>query len=1510
MKLISQVKAALGGRSAAEITAEARVQRNLGDAARDRRDWLAAADHYDAYLKAKPRDFGIWVQSGHALKEAGRLAEAEHSYSQAQRLKPDDVDLLVNLGHLKKMRRDYPGAARAYGEAARIGGGGHALVELASNLLAEHLTPGQREQILHQTQSALVPLCKGLRLLNSSDLVPLGEDRFAFSSDRPWVEMAPALDDPSALIGELELRIEPVSHERPVEGRIFFDYGDGYRDEHSLALPSPENGRVRLRLAAPGLIRSMRWAPDRKTNQVRLSGLSLTPRPDIDEVLVELREAYPADLPFDEELTAIRRRLLRGDFDGDSAIATSLMMGGGLERDPLDYGLWLRRWVNPTPADYRKITELTEALPVRPRFSFVMPVYNPPPALLAECLDSLLGQTYADFEICIADDKSPNPEIRRMLERYAARDDRIKVTFREHNGHISAASNTALSLATGDFIVLVDHDDLVPDYALFVVAHYVNRHPEAQILFSDEDKITAEGKRYDPYFKGDFDPFLMFGHNMVSHLGVYRRELIEAIGGFRHGLEGSQDYDLVLRAVEKAGAASVVHIPHILYHWRAIPGSTALSGDEKSYAVVAAQHAVNGHFERTGLPLRSIDGAFPGVNAVKADRRHDQLISIIIPTRDGVEDLQACIESIRASDHDRTEILIVDNGSEDPATLAYLDQIARDDDVRVLAYPHPFNFSEINNFAVEHARGEVLCFLNNDTEVIASNWLSRARGLLAVPEVGIVGARLLYPDRTLQHFGVIVGMAAHGVAGHAYHGLPETAGGYFGKALLLQQFSAVTAACLFIEADLFREVGGFDPGLRVAYNDIDLCLKVRAAGRSVICDPELLLFHKESKTRGSDASGAKAARLESEAAIMRERWSTELDPDPFYSPNHDLEHGNFRPANPPRMPMPWRGGEERDRAPAPSLFTRGRGYLAAAWTSRPTAPTRAVEGPFARLPVSADFGVAVIVGAQSSELAIETASSLDRQTVAPARVGFVVDRGTSATTLSALKASGFGPVLPSPSTGFHDRLVAASEGLATVRIMLIDAGDALEPEAVERLDDAFGDGVGMAYCDELQVDASGADVIGVQPKPAFSLDSYLAQPYFDRGVAFDRTTIDAVLSEAASEPVAGMMDLILRCMGHTVRVAHVPALLYRTRPATAPATDPATADAETLRALDRHLARTSPEAMASAGLAKGSFRIDYPDDEGRTLIIIPTRDGVDLLRTCIDSIRRTTSDADIVVIDHESSKPETLAYLDSIRSEVVVTPYAGPFNFADMNNVAAARHAEGYRYILFMNNDIEAIEPGWLERMRSLTARPEVGIVGATLLYGDRTVQHAGVVLGVGGVAAHGQSGAVFERQGVRQPGFDGGLVATREYSAVTAACMMMRTDVFFGVGGYDEALAVGFNDTDLCLRVSTLGYSVLNDPHAVLYHHESATRSQTDDLKHPGDALGFLRRWKLFLAKGDPFYSPLLSLDAAYQLADFTDMNHAARVRPVRPDLLPLEQGRPTQVPRPVFYPDSDKLL
>ncbi|MBX9616215.1 MAG: glycosyltransferase [Caulobacteraceae bacterium] len=1368
-------------------------------------------------------------------------------------------------------------------------------MELGSAHLLTVLTASQREIYEAVTTAALNARSNHLKVLAQRGVIPLGGDRFGRSTEAPWVELKPDATA-GASLGRLVFQITGDTPGTPLANRIYLDYGQGYQDHLSVVLPDAKDGLTALYIVQPARLRSLRWCPAAQGGGFRFLAATYQDGPNVDAALAELGSSDPDVLHVARDLSRVRRDLSRGEFTPETAIGLSarLALLGG--QSTTAYDEWLRRWVHPNATDYVRMAEMAKALPHKPFFSFVMPVYDPPPALLEECLDSLLDQTYTNFEICIADDRSPNPEIRHLLERYAARDDRIKLVFRSRNGHISAASNSALALATGDFVVLVDHDDLVPDYCLLVVAHYINQYPQAQILYSDEDKITVAGQRYDPYFKGDFDPFLMFGHNMVSHLGVYRRDLVEAIGGFRQGLEGSQDYDLVLRAIERAGVETVVHIPHVLYHWRAIPGSTAVSGDEKSYAVVAAQQAVNGHFERTGLPLRSVDGLAPGVNAVKPARDYDTLISIIIPTRDGVEYLRPCIDSILANDHSNVEIIVVDNGSQDPATLAYLKQVQQEEAgvVRVLSYPHPFNFSEMNNFAVEKAKGDVLCFLNNDTEVIAKDWLVRARGLIALPDVGIVGARLLYPDGTVQHFGVATGMARHRVASTPHVGLPQEAGGYFGKARLLQQFSAVTAACLFIRTELFRLVGGYEPSLRVAYNDVDLCLKVRAAGHKVIADPQILLTHKESKSRGSDQSGAKAERLDNEAAIMRARWGESLDRDPFWSVNHDLDHIDFRLAHPPRQPMPWRrAGDVRDTEPGVTAFRPDRNYLSNLWAARKVRAALIARTRRA----SAGIGVIVQVGAASPEQTVETLRSLQAQALAPSWSVVFVDASAPSGQFEALAAvaSSQGAVAIR-GAGLAEGVKAALAIGGSDQVMILQAGDSLEPEALDRFADAFVEGVTLAYCDTIITGADTDDIQRFLAHPAFTYDGYLSRPYFNRGVTFDRRTLQQILDQAISDQLPSLTDLVLMCLETAGDVAHIPALLCRGE-------GRADETVETLAAVHRHLDRVNSRARASEGLASGTLRIDYPDPGGRTLVIIPTKDGVDLLRTCVDSVRRTTRDIDIVIIDHDSVEPETLAYLETLKGEVRVEPYSGPFNYSAMNNQAVARHADGYDFVLFLNNDIEAIEPGWVERMRSLAARPDVGMVGATLLFDNHTIQHAGVILGVGGCADHGQRGADFERRGERHPGYDASLVSTRDYSAVTAACMMMRTVVFVGVGGFDPDLAVGFNDTDLCLRVGSLGYRVLNDAHTVLYHHESATRSLTDDLKHPEDAVRFMRRWKLLLAKGDPFYSPLLSLTTDYDLAEVTDMDHAVRIMPVQPEILPFPLGLAREAPSPVHY-------
>lgn len=330
-----------------------------------------------------------------------------------------------------------------------------------------------------------------------------------------------------------------------------------------------------------------------------------------------------------------------------------------------------------------------------------------------------------------------------------------------------------------------------------------------------------------------------------------------------------------------------------------------MSADQKSYAVIAAQNAINGHFERTGMPLRSIDGFAPGCTGVRPSRLFDTPVSIIIPTRNGLDLLQPCVESIFARDSGNVEVIIVDNGSDDPDTLAYFAELASRDDVRILRDPGEFNFSRINNMAAAEARGEILCFLNNDTEVLSADWLNRARAFLSLDEVGMVGARLLFPDGTLQHFGIALGMGEHRIAGIPHLGMDATLPGYFGKARLLQEVSAVTAACMFIRKSEFTAVGGFDEELRVAYNDVDLCLKIRALGKKILADPDITLIHKESRTRGSDKHGARAKRLDEEAGWMRRRWAQELDNDPYYSPNIDLGRVDFAYAATPRQPWPW-----------------------------------------------------------------------------------------------------------------------------------------------------------------------------------------------------------------------------------------------------------------------------------------------------------------------------------------------------------------------------------------------------------------------------------------------------------------------------------------------------------------------------------------------------------------------------------------------------------------------------
>ncbi|PTY05633.1 hypothetical protein DB347_14785 [Opitutaceae bacterium EW11] len=577
----------------------------------------------------------------------------------------------------------------------------------------------------------------------------------------------------------------------------------------------------------------------------------------------------------------------------------SVTENGGIE-ELTSYQKWIETYDTLGAAQLSEQRQRSLQFPYQPVVSVLVPVYNTPEKWLRKAVESVKAQTYPKWELCLADDSSPDPSVKPLLQEIAASDSRIKVVYREKNGHISAASNSALQVATGEFTALLDHDDELTLNALFEVVSALNRDPKFDLIYSDEDKIDEEGRRLEPYFKPDFLPDLYLGQNYTSHLSVYRTTILREIGGFRVGYEGSQDWDLALRVIDRIGEKRILHIPRILYHWRAIPGSTALLLSEKNYPVEAARRALTDHFERKNQAVELIPVPGDHWRARFPLPTPAPRVTLIIPTRNRVGLLKTCVESILAkTSYSNFEILVVDNNSDDPDTLAYFAELTRRG-VRVLPYPKPFNYSAINNFAVRESSGELIGFLNNDLEAIHPEWLSEMASQASRPDIGCVGAMLYYPNEHIQHAGVVVGLG--GVAGHAFRDFPRGTPGYFNRARLVQNYSAVTAACLVVRRSVFQQVGGFDEtALAVAFNDIDLCLKVKAAGYRNLWTPFAELYHHESASRGPEDSPEKDDRFRSEVETMLERWRNEIKHDPAYNPNLTLELNDFTLAAPPRL---------------------------------------------------------------------------------------------------------------------------------------------------------------------------------------------------------------------------------------------------------------------------------------------------------------------------------------------------------------------------------------------------------------------------------------------------------------------------------------------------------------------------------------------------------------------------------------------------------------------------------
>ena len=558
------------------------------------------------------------------------------------------------------------------------------------------------------------------------------------------------------------------------------------------------------------------------------------------------------------------------------------------QKSEIDYKEWLEKNM---PARQELDRQEKHKFKYAPKISILVPVYNTPETFLRQMIESVQKQTYGNWELCIANANPANEQVKVILKEYTANDARVKVTDVPENEGIAQNTNKALEIADGTFIGLLDHDDVLAENALYEVVKELNKAVDTDVIYTDEDKVsTAMDEYFSPNFKPDFNLDMLRSNNYFCHFFVAKKELIETVGGFRGEYNGAQDYDLFLRCIEKA--ERIAHIPKILYHWRVHQESTADNPLSKMYAYDAGQKAIEQHLKRCGVTAEVSKTENLGFYRVKYQQEGSPLVSILIPNKDQKDTLDQCLKSIEArTDYENYEIIIIENNSTEQETFEYYKQI-KNPKIRVIEWKDEFNYSAINNFGVRHAKGEYLLFLNNDIEVINSDWLGEMLSNCQREEVGAVGAKLYYPDNTVQHAGVIVGIG--GVAGSVFVGLKRGYTGYMHRASIQQNLSAVTAACMMVKKSVFEEVGGFEEELKVAFNDIDFCLKIREKGHLIVYDPYVELYHYESKTRGAEDTTEKIRRFQSEIEYMRSHWSSILkNGDPAYNPNLSLKKWDY-----------------------------------------------------------------------------------------------------------------------------------------------------------------------------------------------------------------------------------------------------------------------------------------------------------------------------------------------------------------------------------------------------------------------------------------------------------------------------------------------------------------------------------------------------------------------------------------------------------------------------------------
>lgn len=552
-----------------------------------------------------------------------------------------------------------------------------------------------------------------------------------------------------------------------------------------------------------------------------------------------------------------------------------------------------QKWIEKYEPKYDELEKQRETtFEYMPKISIVVPMYNTPEKYFKELLESITEQTYENWELCLADGSPEKAEYLEDLIQPLG--DKIKYKLLSENKGISGNSNEALKLATGDFIALLDHDDIIPKFALYEIVKTINENPDVDFIYTDEDKILEENeKRISPHFKQDYAIDTLRSYNYICHFSIFKKELMDKLGGFNSEFDGSQDYDLILRATEQA--KHIVHIPKILYNWRISSTSVASGAAAKPYAYEAAKRAILASIERHGIQGAKVeDSRIIGLYKVTYPVKGEPKISIIIPNKDHKKDLKRCIKSILKSTYKNYEIIIVENNSKEKNIFKYYKKLEKNPNIKIEKCEMSiFNYSKLNNFGASKASGEYFVFLNNDTKIITNNWLETIISNCQREEIGAIGAKLIYKNKRIQHAGVVLNLT--GTAGHVNWNEKENNPGYFGRIMIQQNVSAVTGALLGVSKKIFEQVNGFDETFPIAYNDVDFCLKIQDIGKLITYNPYIEAYHYESQSRGYEDTEEKQKRLKKEENKLKKKWKKYFDvTDKYYSPNLRTDVPNMR----------------------------------------------------------------------------------------------------------------------------------------------------------------------------------------------------------------------------------------------------------------------------------------------------------------------------------------------------------------------------------------------------------------------------------------------------------------------------------------------------------------------------------------------------------------------------------------------------------------------------------------